>query len=124
MIEFLYLAYLAISVAIILWVGRAFDMKARTFLIDTFGGNETAAKSLSRLLTVGFYLVTISHVLLTLRHGLIPNTLANIAQLFSTKIGWLLLVLAAANYFNVWLMTKIRRQAIVGDAVILQKPKA
>src|SRR5678816_3369661 len=50
-----YLAYLAISIALTVWVARTLQKNGRIFLVDSFLGNEKLADSVNHLLVVGFY---------------------------------------------------------------------
>jgi hypothetical protein len=50
-----YLAYLAVSVALTVWVARTLHRNGRVFLVDSFRGNELLADSVNHLLVVGFY---------------------------------------------------------------------
>ena len=61
-----YMVYLAVSVALTVWVGRALFNNGRVFLVDIFRGNEALASSVNQLLLVGFYLVNLGYVVLTL----------------------------------------------------------
>ena len=55
-----YLLYLAVSVALTIWVARTLHKNGRVFLVDSFLGNEGLADSVNHLLVVGFYLVNIA----------------------------------------------------------------
>ena len=62
-----YLLYLLISVGIMVFVGSALSRSGRAFLRDVFGGDESLAEAVNRLLVVGFYLLNLGFVTLTLR---------------------------------------------------------
>src|SRR5688572_32697824 len=64
-----YLTYLAISIALTVWVARTLHKNGRIFLVDSFHGNESLADSVNHLLVVGFYLINIGYVTLALRYG-------------------------------------------------------
>ena len=64
-----YLCYLAISIALTVWVARTLHKNGRIFLVDSFLGNEALADSVNHLLVVGFYLVNIGFVTLALKYG-------------------------------------------------------
>ena len=49
-----YLLYLAISIALTVWVARTLHKNGRVFLVDSFLGNEALADSVNHLLVVGF----------------------------------------------------------------------
>src|SRR5579859_7053217 len=65
----MYLLYLAISVALTIWVARTLHKNGRVFLVDSFLGNEGLADSVNHLLVVGFYLINIGFVTLALKYG-------------------------------------------------------
>src|SRR5258708_39883409 len=64
-----YLAYLAVSVALTVWVAKTLHKNGRIFLVDSFLGNEGMADSVNHLLVVGFCLVNIGFVTLALKSG-------------------------------------------------------
>ena len=64
-----YLLYLAISIALTVWVGRTLFKNGRVFLVDVFHGNESLADSVNHLLVVGFYLINFGYVSLALKLG-------------------------------------------------------
>ena len=64
-----YLIYLAISIALTIWVARTLHKNGRVFLVDVFHGNEPLADSVNHLLVVGFYLINFGYVSLALKLG-------------------------------------------------------
>jgi hypothetical protein len=62
-----YVAYLAISLAVTVWVARTLHRNGRIFLVDAFHGNAALADSVNHLLVVGFYLINFGYVTLALR---------------------------------------------------------
>lgn len=111
-----YLAYLAISVCLTVWVARTLHKNGRIFLVDSFRGNGPLADSVNHLLVVGFYLINVGYVTLALRtSGSIVNAQEALEQL-STKIGTVLLVLGAMHFFNLAVFSKMRRRAVLRKA--------
>ena len=49
--------YLAVSIALTVWVARTLFRNGGVFLADGFEGRAEPADSVNRLLVVGFYLV-------------------------------------------------------------------
>src|SRR5467141_1190101 len=96
-----YLAYLAISIGVTIWVARTLHKNGRIFLVDSFLGNEALADSVNHLLVVGFYLVNVGYVSLALKYGGKPSTLAEAIEILSTKIGVVLLVLGVMHFANI-----------------------
>src|SRR5689334_1525877 len=62
-----YVAYLLISVAVTIWVARTLHRSGRAFLVDAFRGQSDLADSVNHLLVVGFYLVNLGWIVMTLR---------------------------------------------------------
>ncbi len=106
---FTYLAYLAVSIALTVWVAKTLRLRGRTFLVDAFGGNEDLADSVNHLLVVGFYLINAGYITLTMKS---EETLAGLRvamEMLSDKIGFVLLVLGAMHFFNLFVFSKIRK---------------
>jgi hypothetical protein len=109
-----YLCYLAISIALTIWVARTLHDGGRVFLIDAFHGNEELADSVNRLLVVGFYLVNVGYIAMALKTGAPLSTLREAIELESTKIGVVLLILGAMHFFNILVLAKMRRNSTRG----------
>lgn len=106
------LAYLAISIALTVWVARTLHRNGRVFLVDCFHGNTDLADSVNHLLVVGFYLINVGFVSLALRFGVAAGNPQEALETLSTKIGLVLLVLGAMHFFNLAVFTTCRRRAI------------
>ena len=100
MIAATYAAYVAISLAVTVWVGRTLNRNGRVFLVENFEGREQLADSINHLLLVGFYLVNIGFVTLALRHGTKPDDVVGAIEFLSTKVGLVILVLGVMHFFN------------------------
>ena len=106
-----YLLYLAISIALTIWVGRTLFKNGRVFLVDVFHGNEALADSVNHLLVVGFYLINFGYVSLALKLGYDVATAREGIEALSVKVGWVLLVLGAMHFFNLLIFSRMRRRA-------------
>lgn len=112
MIEITYAIYLTISIAMTVWVASTLHKNGHVFLVDSFGGNQALAASVNHLLVVGFYLINIGYVSLALKETARPQDTAAAIELLSSKIGWVLLVLGAMHFFNMYVISKMRRRAL------------
>jgi hypothetical protein len=111
-----YVFYLAISVALTVWVARTLHKNGRIFLVDVFHGNEPLADSVNHLLVVGFYLINLGYVSLALKLGYdVKNTQEGIEAL-SSKVGMVLVVLGGMHFFNLFIFSRMRRRASLVDA--------
>ncbi len=109
-----YFSYLAISVALTIWVARTLHKNGRVFLVDAFHGNEQLADSVNHLLVVGFYLLNVGYITLALKTTEALVTLREVIELESVKIGVVLLILGAMHMFNILIFAKMRRRAVDG----------
>ncbi len=106
-----YFSYLAISIALTVWVARTLHRNGRVFLVDAFHGNEALADSVNQLLVVGFYLINVGYITLALKT---TDPLVNVRQVIeleSVKIGVVLLILGAMHFFNILVFAKMRSRS-------------
>jgi len=108
-----YALYLAISIALTVWVAGTLHKNGRIFLVDAFHGNEALADSINHLLLVGFYLMNIGYVTLALKYGDKADNLQTLFEALSTKIGVVLLVLGGMHFFNLYVFSKMRKRALL-----------
>ena len=112
LIVWTYLTYLAISIALTVWVARTLHRNGRVFLVDCFHGNTELADSVNHLLVVGFYLMNIGYVALALKHGVALSTGQEALEVLSSKVGLVLLVLGFMHFFNLAVFTQMRRRGL------------
>jgi len=105
-----YLSYLAISIALTVWVARTLHRSGRVFLLDAFHGNSALADSVNQLLVVGFYLINVGYIALALKTTDSLASLRAVIELESSKIGVVLLILGAMHFFNMFVLAKMRRR--------------
>ncbi|MEM8726131.1 MAG: hypothetical protein AAGE86_11485 [Pseudomonadota bacterium] len=105
-----YATYLLISVALTVWVARTLSKNGFVFLTECFGHDEILAGSTNHLLVVGFYLVNLGWILLTLRFGTPPETAIDMIHFLSTKIGVVVVVLGLMHFFNMNGIAKFGRK--------------
>ncbi|MGY4396125.1 hypothetical protein ACVWZA_001298 [Sphingomonas sp. UYAg733] len=110
MVETIYALYLVITIAITIWVARTLSSNGVVFLIQCFGQNEVLARSTNHLLVVGFYLVNIGFITLTLSLGNEPTTLTGAIRFLSGKVGLAVVVLGAMHFFNMGAIAQFGRK--------------
>jgi hypothetical protein len=106
-----YLLYLAISIALTVWVARTLHKNGRVFLVDVFRGNTELADSVNHLLVVGFYLVNLGYVALALRADQDVTNVQMLIEALSRKVGLVLLVLGLMHFFNLYVFSRMRRRS-------------
>ena len=110
MTEIVYALYLTITIGITIWVARTLSRNGKVFLVQCFGQNEVLANSTNHLLVVGFYLVNIGFITLTLSLGTEPTTVAGAIRFLSTKVGLAVIVLGAMHFFNMGTIAQFGRK--------------
>ena len=108
--EITYLAYIALSLVITVWVARTLSRNGLVFLVDAFGRDEKLATSVNHLLVVGFYLINLGYVALALRLSQHLGDPATAIEMLSAKIGLVLLVVGVMHFFNVFVIAKLGRR--------------
>jgi len=110
-----YIVYLAISIALTIWVARTLHKNGRVFLVDVFHGNDALADSVNHLLVVGFYLINFGYVSLALKLGYIVNNSQEGIEALSVKVGMVLIVLGGMHFFNLFIFSRMRRRKTIHD---------
>lgn len=119
-----YVIYLAISVALTVWVARTLHRNGRVFLVQAFRGREDMADAVNHLLVVGFYLINIGFIAFALRYGTKPETAQEAFEFVSTKLGVVLLALGAMHFFNMFNFDKMRRKGLAAERATTQPAPA
>jgi hypothetical protein len=117
MMVWTYLIYVAVSLAVTIWVGQSLHGNGRVFLVENFQGREKLADSVNHLLLVGFYLINVGFVSLALRYGDKPTDLVGAMEFLSTKIGIVIVVLGVMHFFNMRMLVRFRQSPIFGRLV-------
>jgi hypothetical protein len=114
MMVWTYLIYIAVSLAVTIWVGRSLHRNGRVFLVENFQGQEKIADSVNHLLLVGFYLVNVGFVSLALRYGAKPTEIVGAVEFLSTKIGLVIVLLGVMHFFNMRMLGRFRNSRLFG----------
>ena len=110
MTETAYALYLLITIGITIWVARTLSRNGIVFLEQCFGQDAQLARSTNHLLVVGFYLVNIGFITLTLSLGTEPRTPTEAIRFLSSKVGLAVLVLGAMHFFNMGAIAQFGRK--------------
>jgi hypothetical protein len=93
-----YVLYLAISIAMTVWVARVLSKSGEMFLIKCFGHDEELAKSTNHLLVIGFYLVNIGIICARLDGW--KMDVSDFIPSVGSRIGISVLALGVMHLFN------------------------
>jgi hypothetical protein len=112
--------YLLISIGLTAGVGWALARSGRVFLLDVFAGNADLAEAVNRLLVVGFYLINLGFVTLTMQTSGSTADAGQWLRLLSVKVGEVLLVLGALHFANLVVFARCRSRAQARDFLTRQ----
>jgi len=110
MVEVSYALYLIIALAITVWVARTLSKNGIVFLVQCFGQNDELARSTNHLLVVGFYLINIGFITLTLSYAGEPQTLSAAMRFLAGKVGLAVIVLGGMHFFNMAMIARFGRK--------------
>lgn len=112
----MYLAYLAVSIGLTVWVARTLSRNGLVFLEDVFA-DKRLADAVNSLLVVGFYLLNLGYVTVAMKDADPVRTASEALEQLSLKVGLVLLVLGALHFFNVFALGRYRRGRLRQQAV-------
>jgi hypothetical protein len=112
MIVYAYALYLLITIGLTVWVARTLSTNGEVFLIECFGHDAVLARSTNHLLVVGFYLVNLGFIALTLQLGTEPATLPDAIRFLSSKVGLAVIVLGGMHFFNMHAIARFGRKVV------------
>lgn len=105
-----YLAYLAASVCLTVWIARTLFKHGEVFLEDVFLHNPRMANAVNRLLVVGFYLLNLGYAFTTLRTGRSELTPVEAIETLALKLGALMIALGVLHFGNLYIFHRVRRR--------------
>lgn len=104
----MYLVYLTVSVGLTVWVATTLSRNGLVFLADVFA-DERLAKAVNQLLVMGFYLLNLGYVTVTMRSAQTISNTSEALETLSSKVGLVLLVLGVLHFLNVFVLGRYRR---------------
>jgi len=99
MLAYTYIAYIAISLGLTIWVGRKLNINGRVFLLENYADKPKLADAINQMLLVGFYLINIGFIAYTMRiTDVPPANWAEVMEFLSVKIGLMAIVLGVMHF--------------------------
>jgi hypothetical protein len=119
----MYLVYLLISVGLTVWVATTLSRNGMVFLEDVFADTKLA-KAVNQLLVMGFYLLNLGYVTVTMRSTADIADTSEALETLSLKIGLVLLVLGVLHFCNVFFLGRYRRGRVRQQQAVPPLPPA
>lgn len=109
----MYLLYLAVTVPLTVWVGRALSRHGKAFLVDVFYGDAGLAHAVNQLLVIGFYLLNFGYLSYFMSSSAEVVTARAVMEGLATKVGAVAIVVGVVHFANVWCLNAFRRRALL-----------
>jgi hypothetical protein len=104
-----YVTYLAISIALTIWVARVLFKHGGRFLVEAMHGDAGLADSWNHLLVVGFYLVNLGYISFNLKVRTVVLDPQGAIEVLASQLGLVLLVLGIVHFFNLYAFNRLRQ---------------
>lgn len=105
-----YLAYMVISLGLTWAVGRTLFRNGQVFLDEVFDTDKLLARSVNKLLLVGFYLINLGFMVYALKVGGAIESAVALIEVLSQQIGKVVLCLGTLHFLNLWVFFSLRRR--------------
>lgn len=115
-LELYYSVYLGTCAILIAGLSWILHRTGQVFLNDALAANATLVRAVSRLLDIGFYLLSVGYVGLSYATDWPMIDHATVTKIAIRKIGGLLLILGAAHIFNLLVLALFRQRRATGTA--------
>jgi hypothetical protein len=95
-----YILYLLITYIITVHVGLIFYRNGKLFILNLLHGDERLTNFINRVLLVGYYLLNLGYVAISLNGWTPVHNLTEVITTVLTKTGSIMCILALIHYFN------------------------
>ncbi len=117
-----YLLYLALTIPLTIWVGRALRRHGEVFLVDVFRGDTSLARAVNQLLVIGFYLLNFGFLSSFMASDVDVTSGRELMEAVSTKVGGVALVVGVLHFGNVWCLNAFRKRALLRAQAVPPMP--
>ena len=101
--------YTTVSLALTFYIARTLYRHGGMFLEEVFDGDKDVANAVNHLLVVGFWLINFGYIALTLKVSGDLDTARQGFEALALKLGGVSLVLGAMHFFNLFVLTRMKR---------------
>jgi hypothetical protein len=109
----IYVIYAAVSIRLIIWLGRTLFRNGAVFLEDVFPNHPDLAQAVNKLLVTGFYMLNLGFALLLMQGSTAPDAVRAV-EVLVRKLATLLVLLGCLHLVNMLVFHRIRRRAQLG----------
>ncbi len=110
-----YIIYLPIICFIMVKIGWLVYKNGEVFLINLCNGNFELAKSINKILLIGYYLTNIGYAIITIAYWEKINSLSSMFGSLSSTLGKIIFLLAILHYNNIFWLRQILKTKIINQ---------
>ncbi|MAS21272.1 MAG: hypothetical protein CMF34_13625 [Leeuwenhoekiella sp.] len=99
-----YILYVFFTSSVIIWVGKTCSAKGEVFILQALNDASLTAR-VNRSLLIGYYLVNLGYVLISIQTWPGLNSLEEVLLELSQRTGLLIFLLGGLHYFNIYFIT-------------------
>ncbi|MFP9113815.1 hypothetical protein ACLI1A_07715 [Flavobacterium sp. RHBU_3] len=107
-----YCIFLFSTVYIIVVIGRICYRNGNTYVLSLIPGHQELCLRINRILLTGYYLVNIGYAATTLSNWKQIHTVTDLTVTLSSRIGYIILLLAILHYTNLFILTRYLKKLI------------
>jgi hypothetical protein len=107
-----YIAYFFITYFITVHVGLQFYKNGRIYILELMQGDEKITDAINKLLLVGYYLLNIGYLAITLHGWKRINTLKELVDAISVRTGTIMLTLACIHFCNMAIIAWLKHKHV------------
>lgn len=107
---FAYILYFLITYFITVHTGLSFYRNGRIYILNMLEGNEALTGYINRLLLIGYYLLNLGYVAVSVNEWEEIYNAAQMASLLALKVGAIMLLLACIHFVNMAVILYIGRK--------------
>ena len=112
-----YIAYLILTVFIIVFVGRLFYRNGRLFILSLMKDDAITTDHLNNILLVAYYLFNIGYAFIKLRFWQHINDLGMLMSSIASNMSVLIFILASTHYMNMLLIWYLSRSKKISPTI-------
>jgi hypothetical protein len=102
--------YLVVSIGLTGWLAVELNRNGKIFLRDVFHDEPQVGEAVNRLLTIGFFMISLGYAFLILRAESV-NPSEDLLPFLVNRLGLLLVSLGVLHFINMAVFAKIRQRA-------------
>jgi len=104
--------YFLITFVVVILVGRICYTNGNKYVLAQVSEHEELCQRINRLLLLGYYLMNLGFVAISLVFWETIDSIPNLIEILSIRIGFIVVSIALMHYFNLFWLTKYLRKLI------------